>query len=286
MTNNKPRAILKNKGIRPIKRLGQSFLEDKNVINKIVDIADVQSEDIVIEIGAGLGIMTDLLARKCGKVIALDIDPYMISILHEQLNEHHNVSIVKTDVLNYDFSAISADYPSRKLKIIGNIPYNIASQILFHLLTFRNSIASMVLMFQKEMADRIMAPPGTKDYGIPSVLFNMYAQISQEMIIPGSCFYPSPNVLSSLLRFVIREMPMVDLADDGAFLQVVKVAFSKRRKTLFNNLRGSSLLDRSEHQAHLLLEMAEIDGQRRAETLSIEEFGKLSNTLIKINELR
>jgi 16S rRNA (adenine1518-N6/adenine1519-N6)-dimethyltransferase len=282
MTSDRPRALLRNKGIRPIKRLGQSFLEDRNVINKIVRIADLQSSDVVVEVGAGLGVMTDLLARKACRVIALEIDPYMISILHEQLKERSNVDIIQTDVLKYDFSSISADYPARKLKIIGNIPYNIASQILFHLLTFRNCIKSMILMFQKEMADRIMAPPGTKSYGIPSVIINMHAQISQEMIIPGSCFYPPPTVLSSLLRFVIRETPMFHLVDEDAFLQIVKVAFSRRRKTLFNNLRGSSLIGFSEHRANLLLEMADIDGQRRAETLSIEEFGKLSNALIKI----
>ncbi|MBN1662859.1 MAG: ribosomal RNA small subunit methyltransferase A [Deltaproteobacteria bacterium] len=282
MASQQPRKILRNKGIRPLKRLGQSFLEDKNVIRKIVDAADLQRDDVVVEIGAGMGIMTELVAAKAGRVVALEIDPYMIPILQGALTGRSNVEIVQTDVLKYDFSKPADEYRTDKLKIIGNVPYNISSQILFHVLTFRNCISSMLMMFQKEMADRIMASPGKKDYGIPSVLVNMYARISLEMSIPGTCFFPPPKVESSVLKFLIREKPCFALADENIFAKVVKAAFSQRRKTILNNFRQSDLLDRSDRQAHLLLDHAEIDGQRRAETLSCEEYAKLANVLAKM----
>lgn len=280
--SNRTRKILKKKGIRPLKRLGQSFLEDQNVIEKIVKAADLQKEDVVVEIGAGLGFMTDLIAKKAGRVLALEIDSYMISILKQTLDGRANIEIVQSDVLKYDLSAVCKERPSKKIKIIGNIPYNISSQILFHLLYYRKYIDSIVIMFQKEMADRILAEPGTKEYGIPTVFVRMYAAVSQELIIPATCFYPPPKVSSAVLRFILREKPVVELADESIFMKVVKAAFSTRRKTLLNNLRNSDLLDHSEVQTRLLFEMTKIDERRRAETLSVEEFAKLSNALGKL----
>lgn len=281
---HQPRTILKKRGIRPLKRLGQCFLEDQNIIRKIVAVADLQNDDIVVEIGAGLGIMTDFIARETRHVLALEVDPYMISILREKLDTRSNIEIIQTDVLKYDLSTVCRDYPSQKLKIIGNVPYNISSQILFHTLKFRRCIDSMIIMLQKEMADRITAKPGTKEYGIPTVVLQMYANVSQEFIIPGTCFYPPPKVNSSVLRFTIREKPLYALEDEDLFLKLVKAAFSQRRKTLLNNLRNSVLLNCSEKKTRQLLEIAEIDGRRRAETLSVEEFGILSNALVQVKK--
>ncbi len=280
-----PRNILKKYGIRPLKRLGQSFLIDNNITKKIVMISDIKSGDIVVEIGSGLGIMTAMIAQEAKRVIALEIDKYMVDILREELKNHSNVEIVQTDVLKYDFSSASPESPSETLKVIGNIPYNISSQILFRLIQFRDYISSMVLMFQKEVAERIIAPPGTKEYGILSVIVSMYAKPSLEVSVPGSCFYPKPNVDSSVLKLTIREAPLFDIKNPDFFSKVVKTAFSKRRKTLLNNLKDSDLLKASKKDITDILELLNIDGNRRGETLTVEEFGKLSNALLSAKAL-
>ena len=273
------RKILRDHGIRPLKRLGQSFLEDRNVINKIINISNIQEDDTVVEIGAGVGIMTELIAEKVRKVIALDIDPRMVGILRERLAGYHQVDVIKGDVLKYDFSSVGHELLSRKIKVIGNIPYNISSQILFHLLAYRQHISSMILMFQKELADRLIASPGTKEYGIPTVLVSMYTECFREMVIPRSCFYPEPKVTSTVMKIIIREKPLMDLNDHDFFVKIVKIAFSKRRKTLLNNLRSSPLLGYSEREVVTALKKSGIDGVRRGETLTAEELGKLSNAL-------
>lgn len=273
------RKILRDHGIRPLKRLGQSFLEDINIINKIISISNIQEDDTVVEIGAGVGIMTGLIAEKVRKVIALDIDPRMVGILRERLAGYHQVDVIRGDVLKYDFSSVGHELLSRKIKVIGNIPYNISSQILFHLLAYRQHISSMILMFQKELADRLIASPGTKDYGIPTVLVSMYTECFREMVIPRSCFYPEPKVTSTVMKIIIREKPLMDLNDHDFFVKIVKIAFSKRRKTLLNNLRSSSLLGYSEREVITALKKSGIDGVRRGETLTTEELGKLSNAL-------
>jgi 16S rRNA (adenine1518-N6/adenine1519-N6)-dimethyltransferase len=273
------RKILRDHNIRPLKRLGQSFLEDINVINKIISISNIQEDDTVVEIGAGVGIMTELIAKKVRKVIALDIDPRMVDILRERLAGHHQVDVIKGDVLKYDFSSVGHELLSRKIKVIGNIPYNISSQILFHLLAYRQHISSMILMFQKELADRLIASPGTKEYGIPTVLVSMYTECFREMVIPRSCFYPEPKVTSTVMKIIIREKPLMDLNDHDFFVKIVKIAFSKRRKTLLNNLRSSPLLGYSEKEVVTALKKSGIDGVRRGETLTAEELGKLSNAL-------
>jgi len=276
------RKILTDHGIRPLKRLGQSFLEDRNAINKIIRISNIQEDDIIVEIGAGVGLMTESIAKQARKVIALDIDPRMVGILKKRMASYRHVDIVQADVLEYDFSSAIGELPSRKIKVIGNIPYNISSQILFRLLAYRDHISSMILMFQKELADRLIATPGTKAYGVPTVLVSMYLLCSREMAIPCSCFYPKPAVMSSVLKMVIREKPQLDLADHDFFFTIAKTAFAKRRKTLLNNLRGLSLLGYSAMDMANALKNSGIDGARRGETLTALEIGKLSNALHSI----
>lgn len=271
------RSILKDYGIRPRKRLGQSFLEDKNVISKIILATDIHAQDIVVEIGAGLGIMTEILASQAGKVIAIDVDPRMTAILRERLQDQPRVEIMERDVLTFDFLTLQSDDKASKLKVIGNIPYNISTPILFHLLAFRRHITAMVLMFQKEVVDRLVASPGTKEYGIPSVLISMFATPTREMSVPASCFYPQPKVASSVIKIVTREKPLFDLADEQFFSKIVKIAFAMRRKTILNNLRAADLPFSSDKEIEILLDQAGIEGRRRAETLSPEEFGRLSN---------
>lgn len=276
------RKILRDHGIRPLKRLGQSFLEDRNAINKIISISDIREDDVVVEIGAGVGLMTESIAKKARKVVALDIDPKMVGILRERMAPYHHVEIVQADVLEYDFSGAIGELTSGKIKVIGNIPYNISSQILFRLLAYRDHISSMILMFQKELADRLIAKPGTKSYGVPTVLVSMYLLCSREMVIPSRCFYPQPAVKSSVLKMVIREMPQMDLMDHDFFLKIVKTIFAKRRKTLLNNLRSLHLLGYSDIDVAKALKDTGVDGTRRGETLTAIEIGKLSHALHSI----
>lgn len=274
------RKILRDYGIRPKKSLGQSFLEDKNVIHKILAISDIRRDDTIVEIGAGVGIMTELAAQRANKVVALEIDPRMINILKKRLAHYNHVDIIQADVLKYDFSPVSTEFTSQKIKIIGNIPYNISTQILFQLLVYRHCISSMILMFQKELADRLIAHPGTKNYGIPTVFVSMFTECSREMIVPRDCFYPQPEITSAVMKMIVRKNPLIDIKDHQLFARIVKIAFSKRRKTLLNNLRSSHMLGFSEEAIMASLENAGIEGNRRAETLTAEEFGRLSNVLL------
>lgn len=279
-----PKDLLRKYGVRPRKRLGQNFLMDIHAIDKIVRIAGITGEDTVVEIGAGLGVMTARIAGKAGRVIALEIDGSMVTILKEELKDFENVNIIETDVLRYDFSSpLRQDglaFPPGRIKIIGNIPYNISSPILFHLLDYRTHIDSMVLMLQKEVADRISASPGTKAYGTLSVILSMYFETSKEFSVPAGCFYPPPRIDSAVIRMAVRENPCISLESGSFFQQVVRAAFGKRRKTLINNLRYSPILTRFPGgDIAAVLDRLGIDGRRRGETLTVEEFGRLSNAL-------
>jgi 16S rRNA (adenine1518-N6/adenine1519-N6)-dimethyltransferase len=281
-----PRAILKKYGIHPVKSLGQSFLIDNNITAKIVNISDIASDDLVVEIGAGLGVMTAMIADRARKVIALEIDPKLIFVLQEELKHLYNVDVIKQDVLKYDFTSafkedIHHERTETKLKVIGNIPYNISSQILLRLITLRKHISSMTFMFQKEVAERITASPGTKQYGLLSVLTSLYMTPSRIMTVPASCFFPKPRVDSIVLKIDIRQQPLWKIQDESLFFQVVKTAFSKRRKTLINNFKSSEFIQSSGSDVYVLFRSAEIDGQRRGETLTVEEFVRLGNALFE-----
>jgi 16S rRNA (adenine1518-N6/adenine1519-N6)-dimethyltransferase len=273
------RKILRDHGVRPKKRLGQSFLEDKNIIHRIILVSDIREDDTVVEIDAGVGIMTELIAQKAHKVIALDIDPRMVGILRERLAHYDHVDIVQDNVLEYDFSLVGSVRASQTIKVIGNIPYNISSQILFHLFAYRQCISSMILMFQKELAERLIAHPGTKSYGIPTVFVSLFTECSREMVVPRGCFYPQPEITSAVMKMVVRRNPLIDIHDHQLFIKIVKTAFSKRRKTLFNNLRNSHELGYTEKDILTSLKSAGIESARRAETLTAEELGRLSNIL-------
>lgn len=269
---NSVRKTLARYDIRPRKRLGQSFLEDMNMVRRICILADLAMDETVVEIGAGLGLLTAELATKAGRVIALEIDPRLVAVLGDAFDGDDRVEIIHEDVLRYDFSSAC---PGRRIKVVGNIPYHISTPILFRLLEFRGVIQSMVLMFQQELADRITALPGNKDYGILSVIFARYASAVKEMTIPPTCFHPVPGVVSSVLRFEMRG----DLESPEAeswFVTTVRASFAQRRKTLRNNLRAAGF---SESMLDSVLLKTGIDGVRRAETLTLAEFRNLAAEL-------
>ncbi len=274
-----PRAILAKYQIRPLKRLGQSFLSDPNIIRKIIEVSDIQRDETVIEIGAGLGVMTALMAKRAKRVIALEIDRALIPVLHEELKSCTNVEILHVDALKFEFRPVAVASGGATVKVVGNIPYSISSQILFRLLEARDHISSMILMFQKEVAERIVAGPGSKTYGILSVLVGLYTDSSIVLNVSPQCFYPRPRVESAVVRMDIRKLPLVDVDDNAFFLTVVQSAFSKRRKTLLNNLKASSRIGLW-HEAILeVLDSIGIDPARRAETIAPEDFARLSNAV-------
>ena len=276
-----PKEIIRKYAIKPRKRLGQSFLMEQNVIRKIAALANVTKNDIVVEIGAGIGVLTEDLAQNAAKLIAVEMDDKLVEVLKDKLLKYNNVKIYSGDILKFNFGAIDRD-GEQKIKVIGNVPYNISSPVLFHLLSFRKIIDSFVLMLQKEVIQRLVAPPGGKDYGVPSVILQMFASVEKVLDVPAGCFYPRPKVESSVIKGFFLERPLVELANEEFFIRLVRDAFAQRRKMLINNLKKSKLLEGvSESFLKEALKLAGIDGQRRGETLSVEEFGLLSNILYR-----
>ncbi|MEI7673569.1 MAG: 16S rRNA (adenine(1518)-N(6)/adenine(1519)-N(6))-dimethyltransferase RsmA [Deltaproteobacteria bacterium] len=266
------RKMLAQHDIHPRKRLGQCFLEDLNVVRRIVALAEPAGNETIVEIGAGLGFLTEELAKRAGRVIAIEVDPLLVTVLRERFTGEDRVEVVQMDVLKYDFTSA---HPGERIKVVGNIPYNISTPILFRLLDFRQSISTMILMFQKELADRIAASPGTKDYGITSDIVAKYTRAVCEMTVPPTCFYPVPEVISSVLRMEVLREP--ELLDGGLFAKIVRASFAQRRKTLWNNLRRIGL---SEEMVDQVFIRSGIDRARRAETLSVDEFSWLTKAWI------
>lgn len=267
--------LLKTYGLSPRKRFGQNFLVDKNIANKIVTLAGLNQADIVIEIGPGLGMLTERLIDTEAKVVAIELDRKLVEVLQKRFLGIKNLEIINADALKLSYRGLSQRY-SKRLKVVSNLPYNISTPILFKFLDERDAFFSLLLMLQREVAERIVARPGTKDYGVLSVFTQFYTDVKIEFSVPPSVFYPRPKVYSSLVRFNILDRPKVDVKDPVLFRQVVKAAFGRRRKTLFNALKAidlpTSIVDNT-------LRGCGIDPKRRGETLTLEEFGRLANAL-------
>lgn len=264
------------------KSLGQNFLTDKNIIDKIIEAADLSEKDLVIEIGPGIGVLTAEAACQAGHVVALEIDQNLIPILKETLLLHDNVEIINADILQTDLNEIiarkKAENPGIEgVKIIGNLPYYITTPIIMKILEEGVKANIVVVMMQKEVADRIKASPGGKTYGAISAAVRYYCEVTDVAKVSRHVFVPEPKVDSAVLRLDIREEKPVSLIDEGLFFACIKAGFGQRRKTLLNALTGMCGLDKEE--ARGLLATAGIDPIRRAETLSIEEFAHLANEL-------
>jgi 16S rRNA (adenine1518-N6/adenine1519-N6)-dimethyltransferase len=279
-----PKEIIKLYGIKPRKKLGQSFLLDENIIRNIAAVANISSEDIVVEMGAGIGVLTEKIAQRARKVIAVELDRDLAGLLKEKLGQYNNIEIHCSDILKFDFQSIAQRHNS-KVKVVGNVPYNISSPVIFHLLSYRAVITDFTLMLQKEVVERLVSLPDNKTYGVPSVLLQMYAEVEKIFDVPATCFYPRPKVESAVIRGDFRERPLVFLEDEEFFSRLVKAAFAQRRKMLMNNLKKAKLLEGlSGADLKEALDAAGIDGKRRAETLAISEFGHLSN-ILKIKKI-
>ena len=272
-----PRTLLNAWDMRAKKQLGQNFLADPSTAGMIVDSAHIHPEDVVLEIGAGLGALTVPAAKKARKVFAVETDSRLIGLLKNEILAHNlfNVNILKTDILNLEISELDECKP-RRLVVIGNLPYHISSQIVIRLIQFRQAVDRAVLMFQKELAMRIVTGPGTRAYGRISVMIQYCADIGKDADIGSTQFFPKPKVDSQVLSFRFRHPPAPAAVNEADLFRLVKAAFSKRRKTLKNALVASEL-HLAPERAEALLTSAGIDPVRRAETLTVDEFVKLSN---------
>ena len=274
------REIKEKYGFRLTKSLGQNFLTDKNIIDRIIEGAQIGENDLVIEIGPGIGVITYETSLAARKVIAVEIDRNLSPILAETLAERDNIEVVNRDILKTDVNALIAEAREKdpaieKVRIIGNLPYYITTPIIMKLLEEAVCADGITVMMQKEVADRIKAPAGNKTYGALSVAVQYYCEVEGVVNVPKEVFVPQPKVDSAVLNLKIRKEKPVELMDDQVFFQVVKAGFGQRRKTLNNSLMGVEGITRE--IAGAALEAARIEPSRRAETLTLEEFAKLSN---------
>jgi 16S rRNA (adenine1518-N6/adenine1519-N6)-dimethyltransferase len=256
---------------RPRKRFGQNFLHDQHVLDRIIVAADFQEDDRILEVGPGPGALTERLLATGLPVLVVEIDRDLGTAL--QAREEKNLEVKIGDVLRLDWSDLLTDPP---YKLIANLPYNISSQILFKALDHREAFRRLVLMFQKEVGDRLVAEEGTRTYGILSVLIQTWFKIEKVVKVPPGAFHPPPKVDSVVLRLEPLPEPRIVLHDEELYRRLVKGAFAQRRKTLRNSLRGSGW---SVEQIDQAFSEADIDPGRRGETLTIEEFGALANVL-------
>ena len=274
--------ILKKYGFSFKKSLGQNFLIDTNILKKIVSFANLTEESGAIEIGPGIGALTEQLARTSKKVVAFEIDQRLLPILEDTLSPYPHVKVIHNDVLEADVAGVITEefMDITDIMVVANLPYYVTTPIIMKLLEEHLPIRGIVCMLQKEVADRISARPGTKDYGSLSIAVQYYTEAETVMIVPKTVFVPQPNVDSAVIRLTRREQPAVKVTDEAFFFQVTRASFAQRRKTLLNNLT-SQLPEGKQKKEEILqaLSASSIDPGRRGETLSLEEFGRLSEEL-------
>lgn len=276
--------ILEKYGFSFKKSLGQNFLIDTNILDRIIDFAGLDAEKSgAIEIGPGIGALTEQLAKSSKRVVAFEIDQRLLPILADTLSPYEHVKVIHNDVLKADVGAVIEEefQGIDDLMVVANLPYYVTTPIIMKLLEEKLPIRGIVCMLQKEVADRIAAKPSTKEYGSLSIAIQYYTEAETVMIVPKTVFIPQPNVDSAVIRLTKREKPLVEVKDEDFFFKVTRASFAQRRKTLQNNL--TSQLPNGKEKKELILaalERASIDPKRRGETLSIAEFGRLSDELL------
>lgn len=268
------------------KKFGQNFLIDANILEKIIDSANITKEDCVIEIGPGIGTMTQYLAEKAGEVVAVEIDKNLIPILRDTLSEYDNVTIINEDILKVDINRLVDEKNGGKpIKVVANLPYYITTPIIMGLFESRVALFSITIMVQKEVADRMQVGPGTKDYGALSLAVQYYAKPEIIVNVPPSCFMPRPSVGSSVIRLTRFEEPPVKITNEKKFFSIIRAAFNQRRKTLVNALVNSSSLvgddgnfiNATRQRVCDVLDKMGLSQTIRGEALTLEQFAKFSN---------
>ncbi|ENI5900715.1 16S rRNA (adenine(1518)-N(6)/adenine(1519)-N(6))-dimethyltransferase RsmA [Staphylococcus pseudintermedius] len=277
-TPSRTRALLNQYGFNFKKSLGQNFLIDVNIINRIIDASGIDHMTGVIEIGPGMGSLTEQLAKNAQHVLAFEIDQRLIPVLDDTLSPYNNVTVINEDILKANVAEAIQQHLSHceKIMVVANLPYYITTPILLTLLEQDLNIDGYVVMMQKEVGERLNAQVGTKAYGSLSIVAQYYTETSRVLTVPKTVFMPPPNVDSIVVKLMKRESPIVDVDNPNAFFKMTKGAFSQRRKTIFNNYQN--LFENGKEQKETImqwLERADIDPKRRGETLSIQEYARL-----------
>lgn len=276
------KAVLDMFGFSFAKKYGQNFLIDGNIVSNIVKNAGITKEDTVLEIGPGIGTMTQVLCEQAKNVIAVEIDKRLIDVLTFTLRDYDNVTVINSDILKCNIEELCKQYSSNgRLKVVANLPYYITTPIIMELLekNINSVIESITVMIQKEVAERLGAEPGNKDYGAITLSINYYSDANIVMTVPASCFMPRPNVDSAVIRMDIYDKPPVATKDEVKMFKVIKAAFSQRRKTLVNSVSSSTDIAK-ETILKSLNEMG-LSESVRGETLSLEQFAELSDRIIE-----
>ena len=262
------------------KKFGQNFLIDGHVLDKIIAAAEVTKEDCVVEIGPGIGTMTQYLAEAARNVIAIEIDKMLIPILQETLADYDNVTVIHQDVLKTDLWELVREHnEGRPVKVVANLPYYITTPIIMNLFESRLPVSSVTVMVQKEVAQRMQAGPGTKDYGALSLAVQYFAVPYIAANVPPNCFMPRPRVGSAVIRLTRHEKPPVEVADEQAMFQIIRASFNQRRKTLVNSLHNSPQISKTKEEILRALEQMGLSQTVRGEALTLEQFAALTDLL-------
>lgn len=274
------KAVLEKHHFTLQKKYGQNFLIDGNILEKIVSEAGITKTDFVLEIGPGIGTMTQYLCEAAREVVAVEIDRFLIPVLEDTLKEYDNVTVINSDILKLDLNAfIQEKNNGHPVKIVANLPYYITTPIVMELFESHAPIESITIMIQKEVADRMQVGPGTKDYGALSLAVQYYAKPQIVAVVPPSCFMPRPNVSSAVIRLDRYSEPPVKVIEEKLFFQIIRASFNQRRKTLVNGMmNGMNLGYTKEELGNILVSMGWKENVR-GEALTIEEFAQLSNVL-------
>lgn len=262
------------------KKFGQNFLIDGHVLDKIIAAAEVTKEDCVVEIGPGIGTLTQYLAEAARNVIAIEIDKMLIPILQETLADYDNVTVIHQDVLKTDLRELVREHnEGRPVKVVANLPYYITTPIIMNLFESRLPVSSVTVMVQKEVAQRMQAGPGTKDYGALSLAVQYFAVPYIAANVPPNCFMPRPRVGSAVIRLTRHEKPPVEVADEQAMFQIIRASFNQRRKTLVNSLHNSPQISKTKEEILRALEQMGLPQTVRGEALTLEQFAALTDLL-------
>ena len=272
--------VLRKYNIRMQKKFGQNFLIDTHVLEKIISAAEITKDDFVIEIGPGIGTMTQYLCESAGEVMAIEIDSNLIPILNEMLSEYNNVTIVNEDILKLDLAEIADKRAGKnRIKVVANLPYYITTPIIMGLFESHMPLENVTIMVQKEVADRIQAGPGTKDYGALSLAVQYYADVKIVANVPANCFIPRPKVGSAVVKLTCYEKPPVDVIDENFMFKIIRTSFNQRRKTLQNGIGNDNELGVSKEQVAAAIEKMGLQPLIRGEALDLSQFAMLSNLL-------
>ena len=276
-------AVLQKYNFNFQKKFGQNFLIDTTVLDRIIDASQITKEECVLEIGPGIGTMTQYLAERAGEVIAVEIDKALIPILKETLADYDNVTVINDDILKVDINRIVEERNGgRPIKVVANLPYYITTPISMRLFENHVPLKSITIMVQKEVADRMQVGPGTKDYGALSLAVQYYAKPEIVANVPPNCFIPRPNVGSAVIRLTRYEEPPVKAEDEAFLFAVIRASFNQRRKTLANGLSNAQGLRVTREQVVSALEEMGLSATIRGEALTLEQFAQLSNILKKL----